>query len=193
MEREQLERARQKFEEGLRERLTGAIEKVELLQYGDAPEIEPGEILARVVLGAPDGADTSDKKVREEVLESFHDANREAIRKIQKEFRTRGEAAALEFTVTGTSRDPDMHGPVMKMRFGGRPGPLGGIGDPSLTPVMARLGAEELETLDTLIAVGIAGSRAEGVRWALARIRERPAYEQIRAHSREIEELKARF
>ena len=72
------------------------------------------------------------------------------------------------------------------------PGPLG-LGDASLTPVMARLGAEDLETLDTLIAAGIAGSRAEAVRWALARIRERPAYEQIRAHSRQIEELKAQF
>ena len=78
------------------------------------------------------------------------------------------------------------------MQFGGRSAPLG-MSDQSLTPVMARLGAEELETLDTLIAVGIAGSRAEGVRWALARIRERPAYEQIRAHSRQIEELKAQF
>ena len=61
------------------------------------------------------------------------------------------------------------------------------------TAVMARLGPEDLETLDTLIAVGIASSRAEAVRWALARIRERPAYEQIRAHSQEIEKLKSQF
>jgi Arc/MetJ-type ribon-helix-helix transcriptional regulator len=58
---------------------------------------------------------------------------------------------------------------------------------------MARLGQEDLETLDTLIAAGIASSRAEAVRWALARIRERPAYEQIRARSREIEVLKSQF
>jgi Arc/MetJ-type ribon-helix-helix transcriptional regulator len=58
---------------------------------------------------------------------------------------------------------------------------------------MARLGREELETLDTLIAVGIAGSRSEAVRWALTRIRERPAYEQILAHSREIDQLKSQF
>jgi hypothetical protein len=191
MDQAQLARAREKLEERLRTRLTGAIESVELLQYGDAPELERGEIMARVVIGAPEGADTSDKKVREEVLESFNDANRAAIRELQKELRG-GDGAILEFTVTGTSREADVHGPVMKMRFGGRQAPLG-VGDPSLTPVMARLGAEELETLDTLIAVGIAGSRAEAVRWALARIRERPAYEQIRAHSREIEDLKAQF
>ena len=62
-----------------------------------------------------------------------------------------------------------------------------------LTPVMARLGVTDLETLDTLIAAGIAGSRAEAVRWALARIRERPAFEQLRARTREIEELKSQF
>jgi hypothetical protein len=78
------------------------------------------------------------------------------------------------------------------MKSAGARGPFGG-GDPSLTPVMARLGAEDLETLDTLIAVGIAASRAEAVRWALARIRERPAYEQIRARSREIDDLKSQF
>jgi hypothetical protein len=39
----------------------------------------------------------------------------------------------------------------------------------------------------------IASSRAEAVRWALARIRERPAYEQLLAHTREIEHLKAQF
>jgi Arc/MetJ-type ribon-helix-helix transcriptional regulator len=58
---------------------------------------------------------------------------------------------------------------------------------------MARLGAEDLETLDTLITVGIASSRADAVRWALARIRERPAYDQLRARTREIEELKSQF
>jgi Arc/MetJ-type ribon-helix-helix transcriptional regulator len=51
----------------------------------------------------------------------------------------------------------------------------------------------DLETLDTLIAAGITGSRAEAVRWALARIRERPAFEQLRARTREIEELKSQF
>jgi Arc/MetJ-type ribon-helix-helix transcriptional regulator len=66
-------------------------------------------------------------------------------------------------------------------------------GDQSLTAVMARLGPEDLETLDTLIAAGIASSRAEAVRWALARIRECPACEQLRARSREIEDLRSQF
>ena len=53
--------------------------------------------------------------------------------------------------------------------------------------------AADLETVDTLITAGIAANRAEAVRWALARIRERPAYAQLRQRAREIEELKAQF
>jgi Arc/MetJ-type ribon-helix-helix transcriptional regulator len=51
----------------------------------------------------------------------------------------------------------------------------------------------DLETLDALITAGIAASRAEAVRWALARIRERPAYAQLRERAREIERLKTEF
>jgi Arc/MetJ-type ribon-helix-helix transcriptional regulator len=58
---------------------------------------------------------------------------------------------------------------------------------------MARLSREDVATLDTLITAGIASSRAEAVRWTLARIRERPAFEQLRAHTREIETLKSQF
>jgi Arc/MetJ-type ribon-helix-helix transcriptional regulator len=73
-------------------------------------------------------------------------------------------------------------------------GPFGPVPDgPSLTPVMARLGRKDLATLDTLITAGIASSRADAVRWALARIRERPAFEQLRTHAREIENLKSQF
>ena len=58
---------------------------------------------------------------------------------------------------------------------------------------MARLGQTDLETLDTLITAGIAPNRAQAVRRALARIRERPAYAQLRDRAREIEDLKSQF
>jgi hypothetical protein len=48
-----------------------------------------------------------------------------------------------------------------------------------LTPVTALLGPADLATLDTLITAGIATSRAEAARWALARLREQPAYAQL--------------
>jgi hypothetical protein len=193
MEKADLGRAREQFEQEIRTRFTGvAIDKVELLQYGDEPEVEPGEVMGRIVLAIPEGADASDKEVRKDVIDSFERAHREAIEGLRKAMREGPGPATLEIIVAGTDADPKHRGPVMKMRVGGRHGPLAAVGS-DLTPVMARVGPEDLETLDTLIAVGIAGSRAEAVRWALARIRERPAYEQIRARSREIEDLKSQF
>jgi Arc/MetJ-type ribon-helix-helix transcriptional regulator len=62
-----------------------------------------------------------------------------------------------------------------------------------LTPVMARLGQDDLKTLDTLISVGFAANRAQAIRWALARIRERPAYAQLRERAKEIEDLESQF
>jgi hypothetical protein len=62
-----------------------------------------------------------------------------------------------------------------------------------LTPVMARLGPVDLWTLDTLITAGIAASRAEALRWVLARIRERPAYAKLSHRAHELDELKAQF
>ena len=38
-----------------------------------------------------------------------------------------------------------------------------------------------------------AANRAEAVRWALARVRERPAYAQLRERISEIDRLKAEF
>jgi hypothetical protein len=40
---------------------------------------------------------------------------------------------------------------------------------------------------------GIAETRADAIRWALARIRERPAYEQLLKRIAEIEGLRAEF
>ncbi len=189
MSQAELERLREMLDREVGRRFEGsAIEKVEVLQYGDAPEIEPGELLGRIVLALPPDADTT-SNVRREVMDAFHDAHREAIRELRKELDGRAGPVTLEITVAGQNADPHEKGPIFKMKMGGR----GMSGDPSLTPVMARVGQEDLETLDTLIAAGIAGSRAEAVRWALARIRERPAYEQIRAHSRQIEDLKSQF
>jgi hypothetical protein len=65
--------------------------------------------------------------------------------------------------------------------------------DGEFTHVMVRLKTAELDIVDTLIAAGIANNRAEAIRWALTRIRERPAYEELREHTRDIERLKSEF
>jgi len=50
---------------------------------------------------------------------------------------------------------------------------------------MIRLGAVDLATVDTLITAGVVNNRAEGVRWALSRLREHPAYAQLQQQAHE--------
>jgi hypothetical protein len=166
-----------------RERFPGdGVRQVVLLQYGDDPEIEPGQLLARVLIAV-----SGDEEERRQTFDAFHDTHREALHELRRDLDGLPTRTVLEFMPSGEPAD----GKRRVMRLGGRPGP--GIDGPGLTPVMARVGTEDLETLDTLIAAGIANSRAEAVRWALARIRERPAYEQLRARTREIADLKSQF
>jgi hypothetical protein len=61
------------------------------------------------------------------------------------------------------------------------------------TPVMTQLSAADLATLDTLITAGIVNSRAEGVRWAVGRLREHPAYTRLQQQIYESNELKTQF
>ncbi len=82
---------------------------------------------------------------------------------------------------------------VLKIGRGGRAAKTLDDVAEDLTPVMTRLGPADLATVDTLITAGIAGSRAEVLRWAVGRIRENPAYAQLQDRVREISELKARF
>jgi hypothetical protein len=183
MEEAELARIREQFAQKVHERFPGApIKRVEVLQYGDQPEIEPGHLLARVIIDTPD-----DEPERRQAFDAFHDEHREALHELRSELDKLPTRVTLQFT---TDAEPGKGKPVIQLGQG----PAGpGGGGPGLTPVMARLGQEDLETLDTLITVGIASSRAEAVRWALARIRERPAFEQLRAHTREIEPLKSQF
>ena len=144
-----------------------------------------------MVIDAQGATDEGGKEERGRKLEAFHDAHRDAIRELRQHMNNLPFPAILEFTVSGEGAEGRPRGP--RMRLGGPPARLIPAGEAPMTPVMARLGPEDLETLDTLITAGVATSRAEAVRWTLARIRERPAYEQLRARTREIEELKSQF
>jgi hypothetical protein len=192
----ELERIREQFDREVRTHLPDVpIERVEVLQYGEDPEVEPGQLLARVVFDAQ-----GDTEERERAFEALHDERRAAFHELRRELNKLAVPVMLQF-VAGGEHAPDQHAPDqhapdqprLMLKLGQARGPMGVLDAPGLTPVMARLGADDLQTLDTLITAGIASSRAEAVRWALARIRARPAYEQLRARTREIEDLKAQF
>jgi hypothetical protein len=197
----ELERIREQFDREVRTHLPDVpIERVEVLQYGDDPEVEPGQLLARVVFDTQ-----GDTQERERAFESLHDERRAAFHELRRELNKLAVPVMLQFEAGGEhapgEHAPGEHAPGehaqeqprLMLKLGQARGPIGVLDAPGLTPVMARLGAEDLQTLDTLITAGIASSRAEAVRWALARIRARPAYEQLRARTREIEDLKAQF
>jgi hypothetical protein len=166
----------------------GSIDRVELLRYGDDPEIEPGKLLVRVHVQAPGESGADD-----DPMDDWEHAHRALTRGLHDQLsRKVPEVSRIEFvmdTAKGrhTSRIGMLNVPLSDMEERARSG-----GGP-LTPVMARLAAIDLETLDTLITAGIAPTRAEAVRWALARIRDRPAYAKLRERTRELEELKSQF
>jgi hypothetical protein len=188
MEQTDKERIQREIEETANARFPGAVEQVVVLQYGDEPVVEPGELMIRVLVkhAAADGQDRP--------LRDFAEAYRSELDQFRREMSERfPQAKRLQFI-----RDDDNaeHKRVIMMPLDRGPRERGREGEPAageLTPVMARLGPADLETVDMLITAGVAANRAEAVRWALARIRERPAYAQLRERISEIDRLKAEF
>jgi hypothetical protein len=166
-----------------------AISRVQVLEYGDDPAVEPGDVAVRVFLHRPDqpGGEEPD----EEIVGSFEKANRERLKKLNDELPR--VIAWVEFQADSPDEADKRRRHVLKVGRGGRAAkPLDDVAE-ELTPVMTRLGPADLATVDTLITAGIAGSRAEVLRWAVGRIRENPAYAQLQDRVREISELKAQF
>jgi hypothetical protein len=185
LEREELLQLQRQLERRVREHFPGApIQRVALFQHEDEPQVEPSALLGRVYLEVP-----ADPAERERTLEVFHDTYRQAVHDLRDVLDVFPEAGTLEFVVSdgGGGHEPE---PVFRLASLRRdPEPTA----TTLVPVMARLGPAELETVDTLITAGIAANRAEAIRWALTRIRERPAYRQLQEHVRDIAELKDQF
>ena len=167
----------------------GVISRVEVLEYGDDPAVEPGDVAVRVFLHRPDQPESEEPD--EEIVGSFERANRERLKKLNDELPR--VITWVEFQADSPDGADKRRRHVLKIGRGGRAAkPLDDAAE-ELTPVMTRLGPADLATVDTLITAGIAGSRAEVLRWAVGRIRENPAYAQLQDRVREISELKARF
>jgi hypothetical protein len=168
-----------------------AVRRVTLLQYGDEPEIEPGELLVRLVIEPPGGQRPDGTEADALIVQEFDHDHNEAIQGFRQDLRSVPQVAMVEFVLPGDGYPAGQLGPrtrISQAQLVELPHP-----DAPLVPMMARLGPADLETVDTLITAGVATSRAEAVRWALARIRERPAYAKLREHARQIEELKTEF
>jgi Arc/MetJ-type ribon-helix-helix transcriptional regulator len=151
---------------------SGAVPRLVLLHYGDHPMIEPGELYLLVILG-------EDGPPRDVWTEEHFDR--------LEDFRAQRLPEVKGFMLTTDARESAGRPPTAIMQMDGI-----SLLDPEddeiargLTPVSAHLGPADLATLDMLITAGIAASRSEGARWALARLREQPAYAALSERSRE--------
>jgi hypothetical protein len=163
----------------------GTIERVEVLEYGDDPGIEPGKTALRVFLdraGRPE-SDAADL----EIVQAFDDTYAAEMRAMLNLLPS--GVGWVEFIPGGPVRAARPHGPKIRTAVAG----VETTTPDELTSVMTRLGPADLAVVDTLITAGIATSRAEVMRWAVGRIREHSAYAQIQARVREIDELKSQF
>jgi Arc/MetJ-type ribon-helix-helix transcriptional regulator len=189
MDRDVLDAIKRDINEEARARFPGtAVRQAVLLQYGDDPEIGPGDLWVRVLLDADRPQDY------EPTLTAFRVANYTAIEQFAGYLAGKlPEIRLVEYTFSNNPVTRDGHGPRMSNLVGDR---LSDIqeqerGETTLKPI--RLGPAGLETLDTLIMAGTAATRAEAIRWALDRIRERPAYQRLRELRSEADKLRNEF
>ena len=168
------ERVQRELKEEAGKILPSAVREVTVLEYGDDPMVEPGEVMVRVLTTEQPGE--GDEPPKHEAMKQFR---HEVARRLPEVRRLEGKADVADGKQKRflARMDSEKDRPA----------------DGEFTPVMVRLRAPDLEIIDTLINAGIAPNRAEAVRWALARISERPAYAQLRERTREIERLKTEF
>jgi hypothetical protein len=169
----------------------GTFTQVDVLGYGDDPDVEPGETAIRAFVdraGHPAGTWDDD----EMVMQAFEKANHQAIRSLHRDGRLPSIAWIHLIPDTPGRRVP---GAVLWGFPSFSLGLRADVADeaPGFACVRANLGPADLATVDALITTGIASSRAEAMRWAIGRIRENPAYSQIQEKARELSELRAQF
>jgi len=162
------------------------VRRVDWESHSNDPHYEPGELLPSLILTAPPGRiwlpgpGAAFKKLQR--------AHGPALKQFRRDLAQRWpEIQHLGFGFEDASGHSRGGGLVIGLDDPGQ------AAESDIIHVMVRLKAPELEIVDTLITAGIANSRAEAIRWALTRISERPAYAQLREHTRDIQRLMTEF
>jgi hypothetical protein len=169
----------------------GTFTQVDVLGYGDDPDVEPGETAIRAFIDRA-GHPAQTWEDDERVMQAFEKANRQAITWLHRD----GQLSSIAW-IQAIPDTPDRRAPGAVLW--GFPSFFFNMRSdvaedaPGFASVRANLGPADLATVDALITAGIASSRAEAMRWAIGRIRDNPAYAQIQGKAREISELKAQF
>jgi len=179
--RDALEELQRSLGDQVREHFPDAgVQRVALLQHGDDPRVEPGDLLVRFFI---------EDAERTRSWRAWNRDHETMIRELQRKIAEELPGARyLELFGSGEN------GPrgQSRQRLVARPD------DPAsrerdLTAADVRLGPADLEMLDALITTGTAATREEAIGWVLARIRERPAYTRLTQRAQELDELIAHF
>jgi hypothetical protein len=149
----------------------GAVPQLALLHHGDHLLIEPGELYLRVFLGL-DGAGRA--AWLDEHFGRLADLRAQRLPEVKGFIITADAPGGAGFHLTH----------IMKMDGISLLDPEEDDVARGFIPMLAPLGPVDLATLDALVTAGIAATRAEGVRWALARLREQPAYARLGERAR---------
>ena len=190
MDRNVLDVIEREIDDEVRTRFPGAaVRRVALLQHGDDPQIEPRDLWVRVILDS-DGPQDYDR-----VWKAFAGAHQAAIEEFPRYLAEKvHEIMNVEFIFTEDTDASGIHdGPQYGYPTGDRLSDYQEWERGAATFVRAPMGPAGLETLDTLIVAGIAGTRSEAVGWALDRFRDLPAYERLREHVRDADALREEF
>ena len=190
MDRDVLDMIERDINEEVRARFPGiAVRQAVLLQYGDDPEIGPGDLWVRVLLDA-DGPEDY-----EPTLTAFLLAEETARDQFARYLAAKlPQIRLVEYTFSNPNPvTRDGHAPRVSNLVGERLSDIQEWEHGETTRELTRLGPAGLETLDTLIMAGTAATRGEAIRWTLDRIRERPAYQQLRELRSEADKLRNEF
>jgi hypothetical protein len=190
MDRNVLDVIERELDDEVRTRFPGgAVRQVALLQYGDDPQIEPRDLWVRVLLDS-DGPDDYERSWK-----AFADAHQAAIDEFPRYLAEKvREIMNVEFRFSHSAdARGDLDGPQYGYPTGRRLSDYQEWERGVATFVRAPMGPSGLETLDTLIMAGIAGTRMEAIRWALDRFRGHPAYERLRERGRDGDTLRDEF
>jgi hypothetical protein len=183
MDRALIDRIQQQVRQAFPE---GVIARVQVLQYGDDPEVEPGQAATRVFFDWP--GRSAGSQADPKTVHRFVTANAAALGVLSDGLPD--VIGWVEFRPEGEDRAASPHDLAYRITDRGRPAPARDEAPDDRIPVMVRLGAADLATVDTLITAGVVNSRAEGLRWALSRLREHPAYAGFQQQAYENDELK---
>lgn len=186
MDQAEEDRIRHEIEEEVRTLFPGAVRRVDWQSHGHDPHFEPEELLPSLILAEPPRR-RSGRPQPGEAFKKFQDAHGPAVKQFRRELAQRWPE--IQHLGIGFEDDSGHSRGGLVIALNNQ----SGAAESDITNVMVRLKAPELEIVDTLITAGIANSRAEAIRWALARISERPAYAQLREHTRDIQRLKTEF